>query len=91
MEPIQKLCESLGAEECAVICSNVSRRFLSGVPSSAGTLLLTCEGGTLYLDSRYYEMACIKKERGLLPALLYVLRKFFNSVNRCSSCRIKAH
>jgi len=72
MEPIQKLCESLGAEECAVICSNVSRRFLSGVPSSAGTLLLTCEGGTLYLDSRYYEMACIKKERGLLPALLAV-------------------
>ena len=54
--------------ECAVLFSRVSRQYLSRFRSSDGVLLVRREGAILSLDSRYLEMAQIRKQKGLLPA-----------------------
>lgn len=57
-ERLQKLSESLPAGiDAALITSPVSRRYLLGFPSSAGTLIVTKAGGRFIVDSRYFEAA----------------------------------
>jgi len=56
MDRIKKLAEALPQDiDCAMITSDVGRRYYTGFPSSAGVLLVTRTGATLVLDSRYIE------------------------------------
>ena len=41
--------------DAALIESDVNRRYLTGMKSSAGTLLVTSEGSYLVIDFRYFE------------------------------------
>ena len=59
---------ALAPGESAVVFSSVNRRYLTGFASSDGSLLVTPEGVTLFLDSRYFEMAQIAKAKGVIPA-----------------------
>jgi len=51
---IGKMPEQIGA---AIVTDKFNRFYLTGLSSSAGTLLLTREGGALIVDSRYHEVA----------------------------------
>ena len=51
---IQGLPEDAGA---AIVTGDYNRRYLTGLRSSAGTLLITRGGASLIIDSRYYELA----------------------------------
>ncbi len=73
MNALSRFSGTLKKGEAALFFSSVSRFYLSGFSSSDGVLLVTEGEGKLYLDSRYYEMACIQKEKGLLPPSLSVL------------------
>ena len=51
---INKMPERVGA---AIITDKFNRFYLTGLFSSAGALLITREGGSLIIDSRYHELA----------------------------------
>jgi len=51
---ISKMPEEVGA---ALVTDKFNRLYLTGVSSSAGTLLITRQGGSLIVDSRYHEIA----------------------------------
>ncbi|MCL2857094.1 MAG: aminopeptidase P family protein [Oscillospiraceae bacterium] len=51
---ISKMPEQTGA---AIVTDRFNRFYLTGLPSSAGALLVTREGGVLIIDSRYHELA----------------------------------
>ena len=72
MNALSRFMNTLKKGEAALFFSSVSRFYLTGFSSSDGVLLVTEEGGDLYLDSRYFEMACLRKEKGLLPEKLNV-------------------
>ena len=59
-EIIGSLPEDAGA---AIVTGPYSRRYLTGLNSSAGTLVLTRGGAKLIIDSRYHELA-VKTVRG---------------------------
>lgn len=44
--------------DCALITSDVNRRYFSGMKSSAGTVAVFKDGAYLLIDFRYYEKAC---------------------------------
>lgn len=44
--------------DAVLITSNISRRYLTGMKSSAGVVLVTKNKACLIIDSRYYERAC---------------------------------
>jgi len=73
MNALEVFQQNLSQDECAVIFSDLSKRYLSGFSSSAGALWVGKDFSKLYLDSRYYEMACLQKEKGLLPRSLQIL------------------
>ncbi len=77
MTSLERFQTALKAGESAVIFSPVSRRYLSGFSSSDGSLFITPESARLYLDPRYYEMGCIQKEKGSLPAGLEICPAVF--------------
>lgn len=56
-ERVNKVCSSLSSGEGAIITSEAGRRYLTGFPSSAGTVLLTPEKGYFLIDFRYIEKA----------------------------------
>lgn len=59
MTPIEKLLEALPCDiDAALITGGFNRRYLTGFPSSAGTLVLTRKKPVFIIDSRYYEGAC---------------------------------
>ncbi len=66
MNPLHEFQKTLAAQECALLFSPVNRRYLTGFTSSDGVLFVTRENAVLYLDSRYYEMACLKQQKGQL-------------------------
>ena len=56
--PIQKLMGLLPARiDCAIIQSDVNRRYFTGMLSSAGTVVCFREGSYLIIDFRYIEKA----------------------------------
>lgn len=58
MDRIQILSESLpDGMDAALITSDVSRKYLLGFPSSAGTIIVTREKNYFIIDSRYFEAA----------------------------------
>ncbi len=67
---LARFCEGLQYGEAALLFSRVSRRYLTRFSSSDGILLATREGGRLYLDPRYFEMAQLQQKKGLLPQSL---------------------
>ena len=75
MNKLKKVYEA--AEKCGagafLFIDNINRRYLSGFNSSAGALLVDKDGGTLFLDFRYYEMATIKQKNGKLAEGLEVV------------------
>lgn len=64
---------SLPAQQAVLITSDVNRRYVSDFASSDGTVFATCEGVWLFVDMRYYEMACIAKQKGKIPAAITVV------------------
>lgn len=46
-----------GKADCALICDDINRRYLTGMKSSAGTLLVFPEQAYLLIDFRYIEKA----------------------------------
>ncbi|MBQ2751558.1 MAG: aminopeptidase P family N-terminal domain-containing protein, partial [Oscillospiraceae bacterium] len=55
---LTRLAKSLpNGADAALIESDVNRRYLTGMKSSAGTLLVTSEGSYLVIDFRYFEKA----------------------------------
>ncbi len=58
---------SFSEGEGAVIFSEVSRRYLTGFASSDGVLFVMPQSARLYLDSRYFEMACLAQKNGRIP------------------------
>ena len=58
MTRIQRLISKMpGQAGAALITDKFNRLYLTGVLSSAGVLLVTRQGGTLIIDSRYHELA----------------------------------
>lgn len=58
MTPIQALLERLPQNvDAAIVTNRFNRRYLTGFPSSAGTLLITRSGCRFLIDSRYREAA----------------------------------
>lgn len=59
MTRLEKLMKTLpDGADCALITSEVNRRYFSGMKSSAGTLAVFREKAYLIIDFRYYEKAC---------------------------------
>lgn len=67
MTRIEKIRKRIENDETALlITSDSNRLYASGFNSSAGFMLVSKSESYLYLDSRYYEMAKIAKEKGKL-------------------------
>ncbi len=64
MDKIQRFQQSLSEGEGALITSPVSRFYLTGFRASDGFLFVTKEKAYFFLDSRYFEMACLLQEKG---------------------------
>jgi len=79
MTPLQTIQAGLSKGECALFFSPINRRYLSRFRSSDGILLVTGDRARLYLDSRYYEMACLKEKDGLLSPGLEILPSGFQN------------
>lgn len=47
----------ISSNSAVLICTEINRRYLSGMKSSAGYLLLTQVGNYLFVDGRYFEAA----------------------------------
>ena len=57
MNRIEQLRKKLPDDSCALITSDVNRRYFTGMRSSAGTLIIFPENAYLIIDSRYIEKA----------------------------------
>ena len=57
MNRIEQLRKKLPDNACALITSDVNRRYFTGMRSSAGTLIIFPENAYLIIDSRYIEKA----------------------------------
>lgn len=57
MNRIEQLRKKLPDDSCALITSDVNRRYFTGMKSSAGTLIIFPENAYLIIDSRYIEKA----------------------------------
>lgn len=57
MTRIENLQHKLPADSCALITSDVNRRYFTGMKSSAGTLIIFPETAYLIIDFRYIEKA----------------------------------
>ena len=75
---LERFSQTLAKGECAVLLSGVSRQYLTGFRSSDGTLLVTREKSILFLDSRYFEMAQLAKEKGALAPALELMPAVFH-------------
>lgn len=73
MTGLERLQKTLEAGECAIFFSKVTRQYLAGFRSSDGVLLVTADAAKLYLDSRYFEMACLKQRAGEISGALEIL------------------
>ena len=80
MTKIKRFRETLLKSEGALVTSPVSRRYLTDFSSSDGFLFVTREKAVLFLDSRYYEMACLLQEKGEIPEEITVSSEKFFSV-----------
>jgi len=59
MSRINRLAELINDKtDCALITSDINRRYFCGMKSSAGTLIIFKEKSYLIIDFRYYEKAC---------------------------------
>lgn len=78
MTNIEKLKAAMPEENyCALITSDVNRRYFSGMKSSAGTVLVFPEGAYLLIDFRYYE-----KASSLVSACEVILqKKYYEQIN----------
>ena len=56
MNNLEKIQQKL-TTDCAVITSDVNRRYFTGMKSSAGTVLIFKDAAYLIIDSRYFEKA----------------------------------
>ena len=58
MDQLLKIMQELPNDvDCAMVSSDVNRRYLTGFFSSAGVLVITHNAAYLLVDFRYYEMA----------------------------------
>lgn len=57
MNRIETLRQKLPENACALITSDVNRRYFTGMKSSAGTLIVFKNSAYLIIDSRYFEKA----------------------------------
>ncbi|MCI7767957.1 MAG: aminopeptidase P family protein [Oscillospiraceae bacterium] len=57
MNRLEALRNSLPEDSCALITSDVNRRYFTGMKSSAGTLIVFKKCAFLIIDSRYFEKA----------------------------------
>lgn len=57
MTRIERLQSSIPADACAMITSDVNRRYFTGMKSSAGVVLVFPDYACLLIDFRYYEKA----------------------------------
>ncbi|MBP1547478.1 MAG: aminopeptidase P family protein [Oscillospiraceae bacterium] len=57
MNRIEQFRKKLPDDSCALITSDVNRRYFTGMKSSAGTLIIFPENAYLIIDSRYIEKA----------------------------------
>lgn len=80
MTKIQRFGKSLGEEEAALITSPVSRRYLTGFSSSDGFLFVTNQKTRFFLDSRYFEMACLLQKKREIPKEIELRSERFFSV-----------
>ena len=69
--------KTLSKGEAALITSPISRRYLTRFASSDGFLFVTKNKAFFFLDSRYFEMACILKEKGEIPKEIELCSKRF--------------
>ncbi|MBR6337433.1 MAG: aminopeptidase P family protein, partial [Ruminococcus sp.] len=83
MTRLEKLSSMLSAD-CALITSDINRRYLTGMKSSAGTVLLFKDKAYLIIDFRYIEKA--KKFLSADPFIEVVLQqKLFEQLNSLMS------
>ncbi len=57
IEKLQKLMQKSDIADCALITSDINRRYFTGMKSSAGTLLVMKNAAYLIIDFRYIERA----------------------------------
>lgn len=57
IEKLQKLMQQSDIADCALITSDINRRYFTGMKSSAGTLLVLKNAAYLIIDFRYIEKA----------------------------------
>ena len=57
IEKLQKLMQQSDIADCALITSDINRRYFTGMKSSAGTLLVMKNAAYLIIDFRYIEKA----------------------------------
>ncbi len=75
--------ETLLGGEAALITSPVSRRHLTGFASSDGFLFVTSKKAFFFLDSRYFEMACLLQETGGIPKEIEIRSdRFFSALEK---------
>ncbi len=67
MTSLSAFAATLSQGECALIFSPVGRQYLSQFRSTDGALVVFSDRAVLFLDSRYYEMACLQQKNGLIP------------------------
>lgn len=82
MNRIQKLFEQFSGADCALITSDINRRYFAGMKSSAGIILAFPEKAYLLIDFRYIEKARatvtaaeVIELKKLLPQLSELLKK----------------
>ena len=87
MDQLLKIMQELPDEvDCAMVSSDVNRRYLTGVSSTDGVLVITRSVAYLLVDFRYYEMA-VSRAKGfdviLFKNLYDELEKLFCELNCC--------
>lgn len=87
MDQLLKIMQELPNDvDCAMVSSDVNRRYLTGFSSSAGVLVITHNAAYLLVDFRYYEMA-VSRAKGfeviLFKNLYDELEKLFCELNCC--------
>ncbi len=71
---IEKLRNAIiGKADAFLITDDISRRYVFGFDSSAGTGVVTQNRAVLFLDFRYYEKALVEQNEGRLPADISIL------------------
>lgn len=88
MTRIEALQQKLPEGSCALITSDINRRYFTGMKSSAGVAVISRDSAALIVDSRYHEKACATVKDCEVIKMTHMYEQIDELVNKTGASKL---